>query len=113
MFLLMGMSLGQMSHCPPVRHVCHGEQGAEREIHVKHLAPVDRHLEVVDESPVGAVLGHDLYAGLPGTPGDGCRVFFHGEDVPSPGKLHDEHIHRCREVTRRCSSPKNLCKTGE
>jgi hypothetical protein len=70
----------------------------EREVHVEHLAPVYRHFEVVNESPVGLGLSHDLYAGLPGTPGDGCGVLLHGEDGPTPRKLHDEHVHRCKEV---------------
>ena len=98
---------------PPVGHVCHGEHGAEGEVHVQDLAAVDCHFEVVDEPPVGAGLGHDLDAGLPGTSGDGCRVFLHRKYVPSSRKLHGEHVHRGREVTRRCSSLENLCKTGE
>ena len=98
---------------PPVGHVGHGEHGAEGEVHVQDLAAVDRHFEVVDEPPVGAGLGHDLDAGLPGTSGDGCRVFLHRKYVPSSRKLHGEHVHRGREVTRGCSSLENLCKTGE
>ncbi len=62
---------------PPVGQVCHREQGAEREVDVEHLAPIHRHLEVVDESPISRGLGHDLDAGLPGTPVDGSGVFLH------------------------------------
>ncbi len=59
----------------PVGQVRNGEQSVEWK--VEHFTPVHSHFEVVDEHPIGFGLDHNLRAGLPGTPGDGCGVLVH------------------------------------